>query len=238
MNLADSLTRDGFVWLRGAFDASAVESLIEELHRVLTKHTGDCAVLAGSTGPAYGARNLLMLWPECKSWIDRCPDLVLVLRKILGNSAGVVRGLYFDKPPGHSWALPWHRDYTIAVKSHRPALQFSKPTLKAGIPHLEAPTWLLQSMLTIRIHLDPMTNENGALRVVPGSHTHASDATAGSQTLHCLPGDVLIIRPLVLHASGHAEPNTRLHRRIIHLECASHRELPENLEWNDFIPIV
>jgi hypothetical protein len=44
------------------------------------------------------------------------------------------------------------------------------PTVKAGIPHLVAPQWLLERMLTIRVHLDEVTHENGPLVVQPGSH--------------------------------------------------------------------
>jgi len=46
--------------------------------------------------------------------------------------------VYFDKPPGHSWALPWHKDYSLAVREHGRAGVFTKPTVKAGVPHVVA----------------------------------------------------------------------------------------------------
>jgi ectoine hydroxylase-related dioxygenase (phytanoyl-CoA dioxygenase family) len=82
-----------------------------------------------------------------------------------------VRTLFFDKPPGQSWALPWHKDLTVAVRDNRlPSPHFVRPTRKGGVPHVEAPLSVLEAMLTARVHLDAATEENGALQVVPGSH--------------------------------------------------------------------
>ena len=154
-----NLESDGFAWVHGAFDPDAVEAMIERLSRLLIENATSPSVLVGSSGPAYGARNLLRLWPGAGSLIRESPKLATAVRAVLGESAGVVRGLYFDKPPGHSWALPWHRDYTIAVKEHRLSPGFAKPTVKAGVPHVKAPEWLLKTMLTVRIHLDAMSDD-------------------------------------------------------------------------------
>ena len=85
-----------------------------------------------------------------------------------------VRILFFDKPPGHSWALPWHKDYTIAVKRHGVEGTFTKPTTKAGVPHVIAPFEILDRMLTVRFHLDDMNEDNGPLRVLLGSASRLS----------------------------------------------------------------
>lgn len=232
-----NLERDGFAWVRGTIDSHAVDAMLERLNRSLVENANDPSILAGSSGPAYGARNLLRLWPDAAKLIGDSPELASAVRDALGDSAGVVRGLYFDKPPGHSWALPWHRDYTVAVKEHRDSTGFSKPTVKAGVPHLEAPEWLLKTMLTVRIHLDAMADDNGPLRVVPGSHDHESEIVEDAVTLHCERGDVLLMRPLLLHASGHSITDSANHRRIVHLECARSRGLPDELEWDRFEPI-
>jgi hypothetical protein len=234
-----SLDADGFSLLRGVFTADEVTAIIAEWDGVCSRNASDAAILAGEGGPAYGARDLLRLWP-CVIDLARHPRLFTLLRDLLGPTGGVVRGLFFDKPPGHSWALPWHKDYNVAVKSHGPTGLFNKPTKKAGVPHVEAPEELLAWMLTARIHLDDMTDENGALRVVPGSHRfyHASDDTPRPPvSVHCSAGDVLLMRPLLTHASGHCRPETRRHRRIVHLECAPSPALPDGYEWHDFVPL-
>jgi len=53
--------------------------------------------------------------------------------------------------------------------------------------------------------------------------------------LTCAAGRVLLMRPLLMHASGHAtEP---AHRRIVHLECAADAELPDGFAWRWFAPL-
>jgi len=44
------------------------------------------------------------------------------------------------------------------------------------------------------------------------------------------------MRPLVAHCSGPSFPNTNRHRRILHLEFAGVRELPDGYAWHDFFP--
>ena len=229
------LDRDGFALIAGVLSAAQVEDARIACATALAQEANADSVLAGRSGPAYGARNLLQLWPACVDLL-RLEPLATILKNVLGASAGVVRGLYFDKPPGHSWALPWHRDLTIAVKQPGHLGVFRKPTHKAGVPHVEASQDLLAAMLTVRIHLDEMTPANGPLRVVPGSHERGPKQAA--VTVTSAAGDVLLMRPLVLHASGHCAPDYAGHRRIVHLECAPQRDLPDGYEWHDFLPLV
>jgi ectoine hydroxylase-related dioxygenase (phytanoyl-CoA dioxygenase family) len=231
----DALDCDGYAILPAVFDAAAVSAIIEACTRALTAAADDPAVLAGKGGPAYGARNLLRLWPGALE-LARSPVLSSKLLRVLGNVGGVVRALFFDKPPGHSWALPWHKDFTIAVKAHGPIDRFEKPTVKAGVPHVEAPVELLATMLTARVHLDPMFEENGALRVIPGSHRGPEDRAP--LTLQCAAGDVLLMRPLLVHGSGHCVSDSQSHRRVVHLECAPSAKLPDGYEWHDFLPLI
>jgi hypothetical protein len=49
-------------------------------------------------------------------------------------------------------------------------------------------------------------------------------------------GDVLLIRPLVAHASNNSRPDTPLHRRILQLEFSGMPELGEGVAWHDFLP--
>ena len=141
-------------------------------------------------------------------WV-RQSAIAATLRELLGDDVGCVRGIYFDKPPGQGWALPWHRDQVIAVAEHRSLETFPKPTIKAGVPHVEAPNWLLKQMLAVRIHLDPMRRENGALLVQPGSHLIDKPTQSEAEMLICEAGDVLLMRPLLLHSSANCDPRRR-----------------------------
>lgn len=97
---------------------------------------------------------------------------------------------------------------------------------------------LLRQMLTLRIHLDEVTGENGPLRVIPRSHV-ASDSNGigvdGAVTIHAAPGDVLAMRPMISHASRASVADTLRHRRILHLEFAANERLPDGYQWHDFI---
>ena len=55
--------------------------------------------------------------------------------------------------------------------------------------------------------------------------------------VRCEAGDVLLMWPLLTHASGHTKPEANLHRRIVHFECAANPDLPDGYEWHDFHPI-
>ena len=233
------MDEDGFALVPEVFSAVEVETMLRELHRALDDSAGHDPAVLGQRGGIYGARNLLRLWPRAATVWHR-PPLPDLLEALLGPDYGLVRGLFFDKPPEHSWSLPWHKDLTIAVRdNHRPSRHFEHPTRKAGVPHVEAPVELLEAMATVRIHLDEVTDENGPLLVLPGSHRTGRELSLEGgvpQRVHVGRGGVLVMRPLLAHSSVNADPQTRQHRRIVHLEFAGRRELPDGYQWHDFLP--
>jgi ectoine hydroxylase-related dioxygenase (phytanoyl-CoA dioxygenase family) len=239
--VASVLDRDGYVLLRGVLDDAAVARAAADCAAALTlansseDRAAAGSVLTGQRGAAYGARNLLRLWPEATKLL-RAGRVAAVLADLLGSAAGVVRGLFFDKPPGATWSLPWHRDMTIAVKRHVGSEGFRKPTVKAGVPHVEAPADLLAAMLTARVHLDAVTMQNGPLQVVPGSHRLDAEPRP-VETILCSAGDVLLMRPLLSHSSIQCAAGCVEHRRIVHLEMSPVQELPDGYEWHDWLPL-
>ena len=226
--------RNGYAVLNRVYDERTIQSLQQQWSELMRESNRDAAILSGGTGGVYGARNVLKMWPDVIHLITDS-TLKTILSMILGPDAGVVRGLLFDKPPGQSWALPMHRDLTIAVKKHGAIGTFTKPTSKAGVPHVEAPIELLDRMVTVRISLDETTDENGPLKLIPGSHR--GDNTSPMSILGNA-GDVLLMRPRILHGSGKSAERTNRHRRVIHLECAATSELPDGYEWNEFISLA
>ena len=233
--IQSDLDRDGFYLLRGVFSDAECDRLLREWQAACEANA--TGVMRSATGAIYGARNILDLWPAAIRITDQTA-IRNAVRPVLGPDFGLVRMLYFDKPPGESWALPWHKDLAIAVKNNRlPSEQFTCPTTKSGVPHVEAPTWLLDRMLTARLHLDEVTEENGPLRVIPGSHRDGKESGSLGSAVHvlCGRGDVLLIRPLVSHSSGHSHEGTTRHRRVLHLEFSADRDLPDGYEWHTFI---
>ena len=107
----------------------------------------------------------------------------------------------------------------------------------AGVDHVEASTELLEKMLTLRIHLDDVTDDNGPLQVIPGSHVTGKSAgryELAPTKILCHVGDVLAMRPLVSHASAHSTPGLEMHRRILHLEFAGVDHLRDGFQWHQF----
>lgn len=112
-------------------------------------------------------------------WIHGSPRLEAILslsplgqlvRSRLGPAARPVRAILFDKTPEANWALAWHQDRTIAVRQRHQADGFDRWTVKARILHVEQPFKVLERMVTARIHLDPVDEENARLLVAVGSH--------------------------------------------------------------------
>lgn len=230
------LDQNGFVPLRAIFSTGQTNGIRDGLTHALEQDRAGRA-MRNEDGSIFGARNVLYLWPAAVD-VGKQPPLPGILTAVVGPGFGLVRGLYFDKPPTRSWALPWHRDLTIAVRDNqRPSTVFRKPTAKAGVPHVEAPPSVLERMLTVRLHLDDVTDENGPLQVIPGSHRRTTEGAPG-ETILAWAGDVLLMRPLVSHCSGESRPGTARHRRVLHLEFAAADELPDGYTWHDFIPLV
>jgi len=231
--IANQIDTDGFAVLESVYAQDQVTEILEQLEGAIAADQAGSALRVGG-GLVYAARNIPALWPPVKE-IWKQPQLLSAIHELLGPNAGLVRVLYFDKPPGRSWALPWHKDMAIAVRDNRlPSSRFKRPTTKSGVPHVEAPQELLDNMLTARIHLDDVTDENGPLQVIPGSHRGQGE-TRQPQTILARAGNVLIMRPLLSHCSGGSLPHTNRHRRILHLEFAGTAVLPDGYAWHDFL---
>jgi ectoine hydroxylase-related dioxygenase (phytanoyl-CoA dioxygenase family) len=163
--------------------------------------------------------------------------LLDLVEPVLGPGSFAVRGLLFDKTEGANWGVPWHQDLTIAVRRRVESPGYGPWTVKAGITHVRPPIGVLEGMLTLRVHLDDCGRGRGPLRVVPGSHREGRldvESTRGrleaGPVVDCLVdrGGVVIMRPLILHASSAATEPRR--RRVLHLEYAA-GPLPGGVEW-------
>jgi len=158
-------------------------------------------------------------------------------RELLGKRAWAVRAIVFDKTPDSNWAVPWHQDLSIPLRERHEVDGYRAWSRKEGVWHAQPPRAVLEAMLTLRLHLDDCGADNAPLQVLPGSHAHgvldaahgAAWAAAG-EPVTCIAraGDVLAMRPLLLHSSSKAAQPAR--RRVLHVEYAA-IELPPPLQW-------
>lgn len=157
--------------------------------------------------------------------------------RYLGASARPVRTILFDKTTTTNWSLGWHQDRTIAVKARADCPGFGPWTIKAGIQHVMPPQSLLDRMLTLRIHLDPVDEDNAPLLIAPGSHrlglvpesdVAATVARCGIFACHAAAGDLWLYATPILHASDAARTPHR--RRVLQIDYSADA-LPPPLEW-------
>lgn len=197
----------------------------------------NCRHLRDSLGVVQGAGNRGVLrLPEVAAFVDSTAVRERIAHH-LGPGAFPVRALYFDKSDAHNWLVPWHQDLSIAVRSRAEVPGFTGWSRKDGVWHVQPPVAVMERMVTLRLHLDAADASNGALRVLAG--THRMGRLTADQIQHCRTthpevlcaaavGDILLMRPLLLHASGRSAAAN--HRRILHVEFAV-GSLPGGLEW-------
>lgn len=181
-------------------------------------------------------RNLFVFSPLVEHLVAK-GSFSRLAQQILGERCFAIRAIFFNKIVKTNWHVPWHQDIGIPIREQRPVPGFSAFTRKDGILHANAPSATLAQLLILRLHLDPCTAANGALRLIPGSHRHGRipeteidslvAATASVQP-DIEAGGILRLRPLLLHASAHSQSDVS--RRVIHIEYAA-QDLDGGLEW-------
>ncbi|MGN6818037.1 MAG: phytanoyl-CoA dioxygenase family protein [Sphingomonas sp.] len=195
-------------------------------------------IQAVASQPADHAGIRLTGIPALNDLLNARGAIGALVARHLGPAARPVRMILFDKSAATNWALGWHQDRTIVVRNRSEVPGFGPWTIKAGMLHVAPPIDLLERMMTIRIHLDPVLGTNAPLLVAPGSHRLgkvAEDdiATAVARlgaVVACLAaaGDVWAYATPILHASdASGEPRRR---RVLQVDYAA-EELPGGLEW-------
>ncbi|HEX8616712.1 MAG TPA: phytanoyl-CoA dioxygenase family protein [Thermoanaerobaculia bacterium] len=203
-----------------------------------------CAHIASSlpavAGAARGGVRNLIGHPTVVALLSHA-RLGSYVWSMIGRDLVAVKATLFDKTCEANWRAQWHQDRTITVKERLQVAGFGPWSTKAGSLHVEAPHEVLAQMLAVRIHLDACGPDNGPLRAIPGSHRlgKLADeqiervvAEGKSTELHVPQGGLLLMRPLLLHASSAAlVPD---HRRVLHIELAP-IEAISPLKWHEAI---
>ena len=196
MTHADFYREHGYLHARGVFDAAEVEEMRAAIERIL-------AAVAGTEHDANHTWAAVQQEAVLKGFHDvqyhdavftravAHPRLVALLTQLLGPNVQLHHTKMLVKPPANGAPFPMHQDYPF-------------------FPHAR------HSVTAVSVHLDDANEENGCLRVVPGTHTlgpidEVGDANELSPTEYppdggiAIPaeaGDALIFNYLTVHGSG------------------------------------
>jgi ectoine hydroxylase-related dioxygenase (phytanoyl-CoA dioxygenase family) len=229
-NIAPQIAERGFAIVEDVLNQDAIAKLLSELEQI----TGSNSMR--KRGGIFAVRNLLDVAPEVRA-LAESHELRTLVDAVLGSGSIPVRGILFDKIPDANWKVPWHQDVTIAVQEKVDAEGFGPWSIKADVLHVQPPAYVLENMISLRVHLDKCGEENGALRVLSGSHARGripedqiAEIRDGAVEYICEvdKGGVLLMRPLLLHASSPSRVPG--HRRVIHIDYAR-VDLPLGMRW-------
>lgn len=229
--LSESLEQNGFAILESVLPEALLSAIRQEFTPLLENGSG-------------GIRNVIQSSEVARS-VATSEAVHQLVESVFGGKGIAVRGILFDKTTasgGSNWKVPYHQDLSIAVceRPSVPVTGYETWSVKDGVVHVQPPATVLERLVTVRLHLDPCDAENGALRVLPG--THRMGRLSMTEVARCrgeIPetvcnvaeGGAMLFCPLLLHASS---PALRLdaRRRVLHIEFAPvDLELPDELRW-------
>lgn len=173
---------------------------------------------------------------------DWCADLARQVmshpdvRRALPRQARAIQCTFFEKSASTNWLVPIHQDLSVPVAGRVDHPALSGWSEKEGALFVQAPGDVLAQLLAVRVHIDRCSDEDGPLRVVPGSHElgrvdpgrAAMLGRTRGVTVPANRGDALLMRPLLLHASSKSS-GTSL-RRVLHFLFGP-EALPYGLAW-------
>ncbi|MFN3984936.1 MAG: phytanoyl-CoA dioxygenase family protein [Rhodocyclaceae bacterium] len=217
--------RNGYCVSSPLFSERACEALGEKLASVALSMAGSRSLLeeAWCASLAHELRGhplLVELLP---------PDFV------------AVQCTFFEKSVDRNWLVSLHQDLSIPVRRRLDHPALTGWSEKQGTFFVQPPAAVLEKLVAVRLHVDACGPGDGPLKVVPGSHVHGRingeaarllRATHGEVVCPVARGGVMLMRPLLLHASSKASGLSR--RRVLHFLFAP-RPLPFGLQWRDTV---
>ena len=228
----NSLDKNGFVTIDNIYTDLEIEKIISFINN---------ADSSGSTfrksTDLFAIRQFLKEIPQTTPLIFN-NKLLAIINSLFGSDFFIVKSIYFDKPEQSNWFVSYHQDLTISVDNKAVINGYGPWTVKQNQFAVQPPIDVLQSIYTIRIHLDDTDENNGALKIIPGSHAkgiyrpETIDWRKETET-NCsvAKGSVMVMRPLLLHSSGRTTNNNK--RRVIHIEFCD-KNLPSDLHWDEY----
>lgn len=235
LTIKNQLLHNGFAVINNVFTEAEIAALLNIIAQADTNKP-----LFRKTNDLFAIRQFLKEVPGTHQLIfSKLNDII---QDVFGDLYFPVKSIYFDKPEQSNWFVAYHQDLTISVDKKIDIDGFGPWTTKQDQFAVQPPLSILENNFTIRIHLDDTDENNGALKVIPGSHLKGiyrpeTIDWSVEQEVSCAvqKGGIMIMKPLLLHSSGRTTNNKQ--RRVIHIEF-SNRELPAALKWSERIDLA
>lgn len=201
---------------------------------------GECRIVRrhlDSMGVAPAGERNVLAEEWCRALAQRLRRHFGIARR-LPQAAVAVQCSLFAKSAQQNWRVALHQDRAVPVRERVESSQSHGWSEKDGLLFVEPRLSVLEQLVAVRLHLDDGTAENGALRIVPGSHRFGRLAAEQGQGLRLSAGEVLcavraggvlLMRPLLLHASSKSSSETP--RRVLHFLFGP-PQLPDGLSWH------
>jgi ectoine hydroxylase-related dioxygenase (phytanoyl-CoA dioxygenase family) len=225
---------EGFTIIENIYSEVEIENLISVIEKVTELGTENSTFRQSED--LFAIRQFHKEIPESLNYIftDKLKEIIATN---FGENFFITKSIYFDKPEKSNWFVSYHQDLTISVNNKIEIENFKNWTNKQNQFAVQPPKEILENNFTIRIHLDKTTKENGALKVLNKSHkkgiyrTENINIANETETIcEVEKGGIMIMKPLIFHASNKTTNNER--RRVIHIEF-SNQILPSELEWSE-----
>lgn len=227
------IAHDGFTVIENIYTGAEVNAIIN-----IIESADRSGPLFRQTDDVFAIRQFLKAVPDVSPLLlnDKLKSLI---SNIFGDGYFVVKSIYFDKPGSSNWFVAWHQDLTISVDKKIDMAGYGPWTVKQNQFAVQPPLHILQDNFTVRIHLDDTNENNGALKVLPGSHLkeiYRPENIDWQQetevSCNVQAGGIMIMRPLLMHASSRTTNNKR--RRVAHIEF-SRATLADGIDWAERI---
>jgi ectoine hydroxylase-related dioxygenase (phytanoyl-CoA dioxygenase family) len=222
LNWFDIVRDEGYGLIPNVFAISEIHFLLSELQAEALPRT------------RAGVRHAMRSPSIAKIANDR--RFLDIARKVLGVGAIPFRATLFEKLPKSNWLVAWHQDTALPLQTRVEASGWGPWSIKDGVNYAHAPAKALERVIALRLHLDDSNLENGPLRVIPATHKKgvliddeilSLASRAASVDCLMLKGGIVVMRPLVIHASS--KSLTKNPRRVLHIEYAESIDLDSDI---------
>lgn len=210
---ADFYKENGYLLVRGVFSQEEVEAMREAVEKIIQRaaraNMDRNHAWKGDYLPPEQLSRLVLKGFHDVHYHDAAflralahPNMVAVLNRLIGPNVQLHHSKMLVKPPEKGAAFPMHQDYPY-------------------FPHEK------HSMLAASVHLDDADEENGCLRVIPGSHKQGPLPHTGRHYLNhkeypillgtpcpARAGDVLFFNYLTIHGSD-VNRSARTRRNVL-----------------------